>query len=127
MPSEGFDPSNAAVARGRRDPELAHALEVENLEDAGQDGEIDVVGLLPGDGIIAKVTLAGQTPIGDAWYTYGVQSRVADGEDEEDAFMRVMDVVNTRVMQLGQDSIDRLEAVAEEKANQPRGHIRPRN
>ena len=124
--AEGFDPSDAPVARGRRDPELAHALEAEGFEDAGQDVEVDIVGLLPGDGIIAKVTLAGQTPLGDAWFTYGVQSRVADSESEEDAFVRVMDVVNTRVMNLGQDAIERIESIQAEAPPKPRGRITPR-
>ena len=124
--TEGFDTSDAPVARGRRDPELAHALEAEELADAGEDGETDFVGLLPGDGIIAKVTLAGQTPIGDAWFTYGVQSRVADAESEEEAFFRVMDVVNTRVMQMGQDAIERIETVQEQAPPKPRGRITPR-
>ena len=124
--AEGFDSSDAPVARGRRDPELAHALEAEYESDAGEDSEVDIVGLLPGDGIIAKVTLAGKTPLGDGWFTYGVQSRVADTESEEEAFVRVMDVVNTRVMNLGQDAIERIEAIQAREDAKPRGRIVPR-
>ena len=123
MAPEGFD--DAPVARGRRDPELAHALEAEYDSDAGEDSEVDIVGLLPGDGIIAKVTLAGQTPVGDAWFTYGVQSRVSDQESEEGAFNRVMDVVNTRVIDLANDAIARVEAVPPAQPK-PRGRITPR-
>jgi len=117
---EGFDHSEPPVARGRRSPELALELEAEQMRDAGEDPEVDIVGLYPGDSILAKVTLAGQTPIGDGWFTYGVQSRVDPNESELEAFSRVMDVVNTRVMDLADDAIERLE----QRNARPQGRAR---
>jgi hypothetical protein len=126
--AEGFN-DDAPVARGRRDPELEIALQAEqDLNDAGEDTEQDIVGLLPGDGIIAKVTLAVQTPMGDGWYTYGIQTRVADGESEEDTFIRTMDVVNNRVLNLAQDGFNKIETLQADlaEAPKPRGRITPR-
>jgi hypothetical protein len=124
--AEGFDDSVAPVARGRRDPELAFALEAENgLGDAGEDNEVEVIGLLPGDGIIAKVTISHKTDVGDGWFTYGVQTRVHETENEEEAFMRVADVVNTRVIDLASDMLDRITSA--QPAQQPprAGQMRP--
>lgn len=127
--AEGFDPTTAPVARGRRDPELEIALQAEqDLDDAGEGAEQDLLGLLPGDGVIAKVTLAVQTPMGDGWYTYGIQTRVADGESEEDTFIRTMEVVNGRVLHLAQDGFDKIATLQSEieAKPKPRGRITPR-
>lgn len=125
---EGFDPSDAPVARGRRDPELMRALEQEDLLGDAGEGENAAqtfIGLAPGDVVMAKVTHAvTRRDGGDSWFSYGVQSRVLDHETEEDAYMRVASVVNTRVLDLGDDAeqrIDEIIAANNERARIQRG------
>lgn len=65
-----------------------------------------------GDIIGAKLTM--NVHIGDvkypteAWVTYEFKTRVMDGETEEDASSRVIDVVNTRVLNMMQDADGRI-------------------
>lgn len=129
--SEGFNEENP-VTRGRRDPEIAAMLEAENdLNQPGDPNEQDTVyiGLFPGDMTMVKVTLFAKTPMGDAWFTAGTQSRVADGETAEDAFDRVTDVITAEVMKFGDKQLDVITTVQGELESAPprhRGRITPR-
>lgn len=128
--TEGFNEENP-VTRGRRDPEIAAMLDAENdLNESNDPNEQDMVyvGLFPGDTTMVKVTLFAKTPLGDAWFTAGTQSRVADGELAEDAFDRVTDVITAEVMKFGDKQLDVIDTVNSELtvAPKPRGRITPR-
>jgi len=114
--AEGFDPSDAPVSRGRRDPQIQMALEAEDhLGDASEGNrEMTFIGLAPGDVVAAKVTHAfTRNDGGDSWFSYGVQSRILDGENEEDAFVRVATVANERVLDLADDAEQRIGELVE--------------
>lgn len=128
-PPEGFDPSDPPVARGRRNSELAARLleEDDTFADAGSSGEANDYVLLPGDTLMAKVTLTGSTELGEAWFTFGAQTRLLDGESEEDAFTRLASVTNTRVLDLAADASERVTAlIAEQREEQRHRRIVPR-
>src|SRR4028119_1439147 len=105
--SEGFDPAAVPVRKGRRDPALAQQLErrerhdvvpLDDLnpeyteesqlgDDQGPQEYDQLPDLLPGDVVACKVTheipiLGGKE---SSWFTYGIQSRIQPGEEEEDA------------------------------------------
>ena len=113
-----FDETQAQTRRGRRDPELAMQLQAQTpdaMQDyGGHDEDADFIGLVAGDSVMAKVTIAGQTPLGDGWFTYAATSHVLNGETEEDAYMRVGDVVNTRVIDLANDAVERLNEITQQ-------------
>ena len=122
--AEGFDPSDAPVTRGRRDPELAMALtDPDLLQDAGEGDSADqtYIGLATGDIVMAKVTHAfTRNDGGDSWFSYGVQTRVLDGEVEEDTYMRAATIVNERVLDMADDAEVRVsELAAASRSNQP--------
>lgn len=118
--AEGFDENTAPVARGRRDPELAMMLQAESDLNNDQGGYDETfIGLAPGDTIMAKVTIAAQSPLGDAWYTYASQTHIQMGETEEDGYMRLAEVVNGRVLDLASDSIDRINEVVQQAPQGP--------
>lgn len=124
--AEGFDPADAPVARGRRDPNLQIALQNDAmLVDAGEsEPEQTFIGLATGDVVMAKVTHAvTRTDGGDSWYSYGVQTHILDGENEEDAYMRVATIVNERVLDLGDDADNRIAELmaAQQRVPAPRG------
>lgn len=114
--------------RGRRDPELAAAMldadrgiEYDD-QDSQAPSEVEFL-LLPGDQVMGKTTLAYRTPMGDAWSTFGTQTHIMQGEDADDAYERVAAVVNSGVIALGQDAIDRINEI---QSNQPSNRITPR-
>lgn len=120
-----YDP-NIPVRRGRRDPELAAMLDAEQLQEDERDGQAPSDTeflLLPGDAIMAKTTLAYRTSMGDAWSTFGAQTHLLEGEDVDDAYERVAAVVNSGVIALGQDAVDR---ITEIQSSQPTNRITPR-
>lgn len=137
--AEGFDEAQVPVRRGRRNPELAMELQAAGADltndHAGHDEDTQFIHettsdsgiLLPGDSCMAKVTIAAQTPLGDGWFTYATQTHVMQGEIEEDTYMRLSEVVNTRVLDLASDSIDRINEVVESAQMQQsqRGQQRP--
>lgn len=126
---EGFNDENPTT-RGRRDPEISALLDAEEaMRDAGDEGDDDTVylGLFPGDPVIVKVTLFAKTQLGDAWFTAGTQSRVADGETSQGAFERITDVIAEEVMKFGQKQIDSIDSFQEDLTPpQVRGRITPR-
>ena len=103
--TEGFDPSEAPTRRGRRDPQLAAAMleDDDQLAGAGEAADQSFIGLAAGDTVMGKVTFAAKTPLGDAWYTYGAQSQVLQGETSDDAYARVGHVITEGVMDLASD------------------------
>lgn len=122
-----FDPiGEIPVARGHRDPSIAAELEAENLVDPhGPDQSF--IGLSTGDRLVAKVSLEIPTELGDAWFTYGAETSVIDGESEVDAFNRLADVVNTRVLDLAVDATNRAAELAAQQRAAARTHrITPR-
>jgi hypothetical protein len=104
--------------RGRRDPELAAMLDADNLVDEpheAQSAPLDTdYQLYPGDVIMGKTTLAYRTPMGDAWSTFGAQTHVMQGEDVDGAFERLSAIVNSGVIELGKDAVDRVNEVQAE-------------
>lgn len=90
--------------RGVRDPELQSRLAADDmLADPGDEDSHDV--LEAGDRCIAKVSLCIPTQYGEAWFTYGAETKVFDGELEEEAFGRLATVVNSRVLDLANDAL----------------------
>ena len=120
--------------RGSRDPELARAMSRENVvvqvdddalgDDANPAIELSYPALLEGDVVVAKVTT--EIVVGEdrAWVSYGVQSSVQTGESEEDAFMRIGSVVNTRVIDQASDFAERVTEL--QGPPPPRGQIQRR-
>lgn len=123
-----YDPQ-IPTRRGRRDPELAAMIDADNIMGEDQEGGSPEHGgdyqLLPGDVIMAKTTLAYRTPMGDAWSTFGAQTHVMEGEDVDDAFDRVAAIVNSGVIELGKDAVDRVNEVQANLAQTQR--ITPRS
>jgi hypothetical protein len=116
--AEGFDPSEAPVRRGRRDPELALQLQA-GLDDTNTPDEpAGEYGLAVGDEMVYKMTLETPDPISgkDRWFTYGVKSSVLPGEVEVDAFRRVVTLTTER---LG-EAIDYADAAAYEAEQERR-------
>lgn len=117
----GHDPG---AARGRRDPSLQSILDAEQLMDdeTEQVSDPEEYVLLDGDAIMSKVTLATTTALGDAWITYGVQTRVMQGESEEHAFNRLATITTNRAI----DEVQAVEAtvaeLAAERAEELRQH-----
>lgn len=107
----GFDEGTAA--RGRRNPELRSQLEAETMLDDETEGvyEPEEYQLLDGDALMSKITLATTTSLGDAWVTFGVQTRVMQGETEEQAFTRLATITTTRAI----DETRALEAAVHEE------------
>jgi hypothetical protein len=96
--AEGFDPSDAPVRRGRRDPELALQLEA-GIGDAQEDEE--EYALSVGDEMVYKITEEQVNPISnkDRWVTYGAKTTVRRGEDEPTAFTRLVTIVHGRMIE----------------------------
>lgn len=121
MPPEGPNPGHAR--RGRRNPEIAQALEAEQIEpapdvelmldDAGQEGPNDGILVLPGDVVMAKASISVDILGKEAWFSYGLQTRAMEDEEESDVFERAGSVVNTRVLDLAEDAFDRAVALQE--------------
>jgi hypothetical protein len=99
-PPGGFDED--LVPRGRRSPELTTMLDADGLGDDATEGQGDTseYALIEGDVVMAKITQATVTALGDAWITYGAQTRVLNGETEEEAFARLGNVTTARVLDL---------------------------
>lgn len=95
--AEGFDPSDAPVRRGRRDPELALQLEA----GIGDAQEAEEYGLSSGDELVYKITEESVNPITnkDRWVTYGAKTTVRRDEDEPTAFTRLVTVVHGRMIE----------------------------
>jgi hypothetical protein len=107
---------DAPTTRGRRRPEIAEAMLTDNAADTetadyGEDAsnEQTYVGLAEGDTVVAKVAFNGQTDLGEAWFTLGATTRVLEGESTDAAVVRLRDVVNTEVIELGSDLIERVD------------------
>ena len=124
--TEGFDPSNAPTARGRRDPRIEAAMleDDDPMAGAGEPADTEFFGLAPGDTVMAKVTFSANTDVGEAWYTYGTQTRVLENESEEDTFNRVAEVVNTRVLSLADDLVTRMSEALEARQQEERERAR---
>lgn len=130
--SEGFTDPGVPTRRGRRDPALAQALELEtptdSMADAGE-AAVDQPYLLDNDVVLAKVTHTIDCDGQPSWFTYGVQSRVDADESEAEAFVRVATIVNTRALDLAADADTHLreyrEAQREAAAARPRRRIVP--
>lgn len=126
-PPEGFaQESEGTARRGRRDPQLTSMIEAADLASDHEDQDPTEYSLVAGDIIMAKVTLAGPTTMGDGWYTYGVQTRLIDGETEADAFERVATITNARVIDLAEDAFNRVEDVVEAQRQEIRSRRIPR-
>lgn len=125
MTPGGFDPD--APTRGSRNPSLTSMLDAETLGDDDTEG---VAGaneylLLEGDVIMAKVTQATANGLGDAWVTFGAQTRVMAGEDEAHAFDRLATITNARVLDMVGDLEARASVEAEQRAIEARQHRIP--
>jgi hypothetical protein len=96
--AEGFDPNDAPVRRGRRDPQLALELEAGLSESQEQEG---VYGLVAGDELVYKITEEQVNPATqkDRWVTFGAKTSVLPGESEPDAFTRLVTLVHGRMVE----------------------------
>ena len=98
----------------------------DHLSDGGEGVIDDGLLLLPGDIVALKVTHEIEGQYGRSWVAYGVQTRVMEGEDEQDTFVRVTSQVNQRVLDAAADSAERVAEFAEAQAEEARHRpIRP--
>ena len=105
---EGMQDPSTPNRRGRRNPELLAEVQQPEMDmddgalnDAGGDQSPEEMPLLyPGDIMLAKASITMDVAGQEAWFTYGVQTRVQPHESEEDAFMRVGATITTRVLDL---------------------------
>lgn len=127
MTPGGFDETTQATTRGRRTPELQHMLDATAMNDDETEGTGDAGEylLLEGDVIMAKITQATVTGLGDAWVTYGVQTRVIANETEEEAFGRLALVATTRTADLLAEHEARVGAELAARAEEARNHRIP--
>jgi hypothetical protein len=95
MTTEGFNPDEVPVRRGRRDPQLAAAMldDDDQLADAGTPNDQTYIGLSAGDTVFGKITRAGRNTAGEVWTTFGAQAQVLEGETFPDTFARVAEVI----------------------------------
>lgn len=124
-----YDP-NIPTRRGRRDPELQAQLDAEGTmlgddqnmvgEDQGEAPGVADYALMPGDVVMAKTTLAYPTATGDAWSTFGAQTHVMQGETVDDTFERLSVIVNSGVIELSKDAVDRVAEEAQPQRITPR-------
>ena len=105
-------------------PRFQHMLDAGGMADDETEGTADMEEymLLDGDIIMGKVTYALETSTGDAWATYGTQTRVRAGESEPDAFERLATIVGGRAAQLAEQT----EMVAAQRAEDQRKALRER-
>lgn len=122
MAREGFDPDREIpVRRGRRDPDMAIALGLDDNADHTEQDDLPM--LSTGDVVSAKVTLQVQIGKNDAWFTYEVKTRVMPGESEEEVSERVKLITNTRVLENADDAEARINDREHERRT---AHIVPR-
>lgn len=119
---EGMQDPGAPSRRGRRRPELLNDVEANDqdedvmamddsqLTDAGEQAPEELPTLYPGDIMLAKASITIDVAGQEAWFTYGIQSRLQPHEDEEMGFMRIAATVTNRVLDLA--------AAAEEEVQQ---------
>lgn len=113
-PTEGFDDVAEGPRRGQRGrrPPIETELAEDLRADAGQEAGSEF-GLIVGDGVVYKVVVQDQSAVtgNDRWFTYGVTTSVQPGEEEHDAFARVVTVVHTRLL----ESIDTMDLIEHEQ------------
>jgi hypothetical protein len=124
-PPGGFD--EEAAPRGRRTPELQSMLDAAGMSEDETEGEQDTseYALIEGDVIMAKITQATVTALGDAWVTYGAQTRVLAGETEESAFARLGSVSTARVLDMIAEHEARVEQEVEARQQAAANHRIP--
>ena len=122
MAQDPYDPSNP-VRRGRRDPELAAALGMDDEhQDSGEGPLVEGPMLSTGDVVAAKVTIDVMIEGKENWFTYEARTRVMEGESEAEANERIEQIANIRAIELA----DNMEArLAERSAARRRRPITP--
>jgi hypothetical protein len=86
----------------------------ENLgRDADDPASEEPTHLYAGDRVMGKVVHTVQFDGVDSWFTYGVETRVQEGESELDAYIRVSEVCNTRSLDLAADAEEHINALRE--------------
>jgi hypothetical protein len=122
---DGVDPVAGQVARrGRRDPELAIQLGINDDDEEGEqsDPESPIL-LFDGDVVGAKATIDVLIDGREHWFTYEARTRIQPGETEAEANWRIQVVANVRAVELADDMEERLAARSKEHLMTP---IRPR-
>lgn len=76
------------------------------LTDADEEDPEDFPLLLPGDVVYAKVHHPVRFDDDPSNFTYGIATRVQEGEAEEDAFNRVETIVNNRALHMAQRALE---------------------
>lgn len=127
--TDSFNGAGQTPARRRRQAPPPPPEEVStDLATDDQEGQTpDTYFVVEGDVVMAKVVHTLDIDGQDAWVTYGLQTRALEGESEEDVFVRVSSIVNTRVLDLAEDAALRVQEIAERrKAERRQGRIVPR-
>lgn len=126
MPPEG--PAVGPARRGRKDPDLAQRLmldeDAELLQDAGEDQAQEVSLLDTGDLVMARYSKEHKfsTDGTEAWFGLGTVIHVRDGEEAEDALFRAASFVHDGVAILIDQAEDAAHAAAEARRNRPISH-----
>lgn len=109
------------TTRGRRNPQIAEAMLEDDADDSladygdGPGDELVFIGLIEGDGIVAKAAYSADNPLGgESWVTFGSNTRQLEGESTEGAIQRLRDVVVAEAIELGRQLNEQLNTVREE-------------
>lgn len=121
MPDQGHGPAR----RGRKDPELQAALELEaqqSLDEADEQVPDEPL-LFDGDIVTCKITHEvehGRGPT--SFISYGVTSRVQPGEEEIDTFTRVGNQVLARAGEMVEAAVDQYQELQNIRKNKRINH-----
>ncbi len=127
MPPEGPRPDGPA-RRGRRDPDIAQRLmldeDTELLQDAGDDQPAEVTLLDAGDLVMARFSEEHKfsTDGHEAWFGLGVVTHVRDDESTEDALMRAGAFVHDGTKLLIEQAEDAAHQALEARRTRPISH-----
>lgn len=123
-PPGGYDEDEMP---GLRRPNMRSMLDAEEMagDETEGDGAMEEYVLLDGDIIMSKVTMFVETETGDAWVTYGTQTRVMPNETEGHAFDRLATIVTARAAQQALMVADTAGDIAQARREQQRSHRIP--
>lgn len=126
MPPEG--PAVGPARRGRKDPDIAQRLmldeDAELLQDAGEDEAQEVSLLDAGDLVMARYSKEHKfsTDGSEAWFGLGTVIHVREDEEAEEALFRAATFVHDGVAILIDNAEEQAHAAAEARRTRPIAH-----
>lgn len=103
----------------------------DSLEDAqqlaGEQGPDDLPLLYTGDVVMGRASVSMQIHAQEAWFSWGVSSRIQPNESEEDAFIRIASAISMRILDLADGAEQEIGKYIERQREAERNRkIRPR-